>query len=157
MIKDILLAAAGNLDTPAYRYWRIRVTANQNTGTVYSGFSEIELRSVLGGADVTTTSTPVATLAAISSGAAQNLVKNDGASSGAYGNQSATPQFDVYIDLGSPQVIRQVALMGSTTVPTANGKDFTIQAANTVGNWVVIKTLVNQTSWTAGAFNLYNL
>lgn len=137
----------------AYRYWRIYITA------VWSGttciITEIELRGTVGGADITSASTP-ATASAYSSGTYTPAKALDGSTTTYWysGVAAYVPQWWA-CDLGSAQTVAQVAILPRSTA-TGNPVDFIIQGSNDGTNYADVKT-VTGVDWTVLETKTFNL
>lgn len=156
-VRDLIMAAASS--SPAYRYWRIYVIAN-NGDANYIGYDEIELRGSVGGSDLTNASTPTTASTYDPSGPypASSTVDNNTSGStqwlsdiGQNANQWAR------YDLLTPKAVLQVAILpvifGSSRAP----KNFIVQGSNDGTVFKDIKTFSGITAWTNNTFNLFNL
>lgn len=154
----------------AHRYWRIKITANDGSA-LYFGFTEVELRGSVGGADLTVPQ--IAGGAATSereinpSNAAWRAVDESltsgwlgGMPAGGIGN-TGWWQYDFgnASHTGSPTAdVKQVLIRGSYNAPTASPKDFQVQWSDNGAAWTTALTVTGQTGWTgasdARTFNL---
>ena len=157
-----LIIAAGNQSTPttAYRYWRIFIM-NNNGDLNYVTVSEIELRSIVGGADLTTPATPATSSTRYDINYdAKYTVDNILSTTPAWVTTqgSITNQWLMY-DLGVPQAIAQIAIcFNEPAAPGRSPKDIRIEGSNDGTTFTPIKEFLNNTSWTAGAvFKLFTL
>lgn len=129
-----------------YRYWGIYML---NSGAAGFALMEVELRSTVGGADVTTPSTPVS----VTSGSnPSNLVDNS--NSTWWTTNTATNQRASF-DLGASAEIRQVA-MYPYTATSWNPVNFIIQGSHNGTAWVDLRSL-SDVFWTAGVQRTFNL
>jgi hypothetical protein len=83
------------------------------------------------------------------------MVANDGATT--YSLMVGASPSTVTIDLATVKAVAQVAIMPVSSNAGNWIKDFSVQGSNDNSTWTVIKSFTNQTAWTPGAFNLYNL
>lgn len=145
----------------AHRYWRILITAT-DTSTVYAGFTEIELRGSVGGANLM--SVQSANGAALSSG---DVNGSNAAWRAADGSNTSgwlaplpmTPfpqwwryDFGHASHVGSPTAdVRQVLIRGSHNVPGASPEDFQLQWSDNNSTWTTVLTVTGQTGWTGAS------
>lgn len=135
----------------AWRYWRIWITANN--GDIYTALQEIQLRATVGGADLTTPSTPTSQSSQLDSGStAANLVDNYAApnpqdsawSTWCTPANAGFPQW-VRFDLGSPTTVVELAIWPH------NGNrgplDFLVQGSNDATTWSTEATFAGVTGW----------
>lgn len=156
-------ASGGGGGGSAHRYWRIYITANDGDSS-YIGFSEIELRATVGGADQT--------LGQAFDGAAsassqintdnhpRNAVDGSATTSGWLSSSATFPQWWKY-DCGnaghtggggsSTIAVAQITIAGSWNVPGASPKDFTLQWSDNNADWTTVLTVTGQTGWTGGS------
>ena len=133
-----LIMAAGRRSS--YRYWRFHITAN-NGDNAYGALAEVEFRQTVGGADVTTTSTPVTSSIGQYSVTYKliNLVNN---STSSFWISTVNPVFPYWVmfDLGTAKDIRQIAIYpytaGTGRAPTA----FSVQGSNDGVNFTTVKS-----------------
>ncbi len=135
-----------------WRYWRIFIQTN-NGDSQYITLSEVQLRGTLGGADLTTSSTPV--LASSASSAAANLLDGNLTNVWATSPNSVTNQW-VRFDMGTPTTLAQVAMYPQSTFLNRAPKDFIIQGSDDGTNFTDVKTFTNVTGWSA-AFSTFDL
>lgn len=145
-VRAMLMAAAGAQASAAaaYRYWRVFLQNNDGDST-YLAVSEIELRGSLGGADLTTTTTPVTALNS-SGGFAVNVVDNGTATAWISGIKTSNW---LLFDMGSAVFVAQVAMYPQAAALTRSPKDFTIQGSNDGTTFTDVKAFTNVTGWTA--------
>lgn len=141
--------------TGSYRYWRIYIT-EAIAATTYIAFAEIELRGSVGGADLTTTSTPVTESTFLGGSAGSNTVKNDGSTSSWISTTTAVPQWLRY-DLGTSNNVAQVAMLPISTVPARAPSIFILQGSNDGTSFTDVKTFTGITSWSAGVWKTFNV
>jgi len=151
---------AGN--SAAHRYWRVYITANAGDAT-YVGFTEIELRSTVGGADFTVPQTLDTDAAKASA-----QVNNSNGSRRAVDNSDTTGWLTITAGGGLPawweydcgnaghsgnptEVVRQILIKGSWNVPAASPKDFLLQWSDDNTSWTTVMTVTGQTGWTGAS------
>lgn len=140
----------------SYRYWRIYVQTNNGGGTIQ--FTEVELRATAGGADLTTTSTPV-TASSSYPGAdylPTNLVNNNTSNTSGWASNLIVTNQWVLFDMGSAVSIAQVAIHPHSSV-ILNPKDFIIQGSNDGTNFTDVKSFAGVTSWVASTWKTFDL
>lgn len=157
-VRGLLMAAAGAFTSaPAYRYWRIYITA-LNSGGAQVAIMEVELRTTAGGADQTTSATPVLESSYLvaedtSYYPAANTV--DGIVSTYWASASYTPPpHFVRYDLTTQKAIVQVAIYpfgASINCP----RDFKIQGSNDGVNFTDVKSFTAVDAWTG--WQVFNL
>lgn len=112
--------------TVAYRYWRISISANNGSAT-YTGLSEVELRTTVGGADITSPSTAVTSSTLYTSSyPSSNTVDN---STGTAWLATVGATWIMY-DLVTPTVIAEIGMYPYTSALTSAPKDFVVQGSN---------------------------
>lgn len=145
----------------AHRYWRILITATDSSA-VYAGFTEIELRGSVGGANLL--SVQAGNGAALSSrdvnGSNAAWRAADGSNtSGWLADLPMTPfpqwwryDFGHAWHVGSPTAdVRQVLIRGSHNVPGASPEDFQLQWSDDNTTWTTVMTVTGQTGWTGAS------
>lgn len=145
----------------AHRYWRILITATDSS-TVYAGFTEIELRGSVGGANLL--SVQAGNGVALSSrdvnGSNAAWRAADGSNtSGWLADLPMTPfpqwwryDFGHASHVGSPTAdVRQVLIRGSHNVPGASPEDFQLQWSDDNSTWTTVLTVTGQTGWTGAS------
>lgn len=139
-----------------YRFWRFNCTA-VNGGTRLR-LSEIELRAVAAGADVTTPTMSVTTTSQQSTPlfAAKNCFDNN--NSTIWVTVDTVTSASVTIDLGSSneQNIVQYTIRNGNTAnqsPTA----WTLEASNDLVNWTTVDTVAGETGWSTDETRTYNV
>lgn len=136
----------------SWRYWRIFIQTNDgNTGSI--GIAEIELRATVGGADLTTASTPVTASTANGSFPAINVRDND---TGTFWISTAVTDQWVRLDLATAQQVAQVAIYPRAASLNSAPKDFIIQGSNDGTNFTDVKSFTGQTGWSA-AYRTFDL
>lgn len=155
-IRDLIMAAASSA-APAYRYWRIYITAN-NGDIDYTGYEEIELRGAVGGVDLTNASTPVTESSYDPAGPYPGSKTVDNVELNPWlSNIGTPPPHWVRYDLLSTQGVAQIAIrpvpFGASRAP----KNFIVQGSNDGTVFKDIKTFSGITAWTNNTFNLFNL
>lgn len=158
LARKLIAAMAGQASgAAAYRYWRIYVQANNAPGSAIQ-FTEVELRATAGGADLTTTSTPVTASSSYPGADYQptNLVNgNTSNTSGWASNLISTNQW-VRFDLGSAASIAQVAIHPHSSF-TVNPKDFIIQGSNDGTTFTDLKSFAGVSGWAANTWKTFDL
>lgn len=139
----------------AYRYWRINATATTNGSAV--GIFEVELRTSVGGADVTTPSTPTLGGGAGTVGATAPAVDNNTTT---YWSGSFTPPSWIRFDLTTPRMIKEVAIMArdlQSTPFTGAPTSFTIEASEDGVDFAVAATFTGVTGWNNTVFKNFTV
>lgn len=156
-VRSLLMAAAGASTAPAYRYWRIYVTA-LNAGGSMVAIGEVELRTTAGGADQTTSATPVLESSYL---VAEDSSYYPGANTvdeylSSYWASSfyTSPPHSIRYDLTTQKAIVQVAIYpypASWHCP----RDFKIQGSNDGVNFMDVKSFTSVDAWTG--WQVFNL
>ena len=157
-VRSLLMAAAGaSTPAPAYRYWRIYITA-LNAGGAQVGIMEVELRTTAGGADQTTSATPVlesSYLVAEDTSYYPGVNTIDGFTSSYWASSIyAPPPHFVRYDLITQKTIVQVAIYpfgSSINCP----RDFKIQGSNDGVNFMDVKSFTSVAAWSG--WQVFNL
>lgn len=157
-VRGLLMAAAGaSASAPAYRYWRIYITA-LDAGGAQVGIMEVELRTTAGGADQTTSTTPVLESSYhISEDASYypgaNTIDGNTSTYWVSANYTSPPHFVRY-DLITQKAIVQVAIYpypANINCP----RDFKIQGSNDGVNFTDVKSFTSVATWTG--WQVFNL
>lgn len=161
MIRDlIMVAAATGAPAGSYRFWRIFML-NNNGDPYFLALNEVELRGSVGGADLTSTTTPVVA-SSFYSGTydPKYTVDNSLSTTPLWVStlQSVTNQWLRY-DLGTPTAIAQVAMcFNDPNGPGRSPKDLRIEGSNDGMTFTTVKAFPGNTSWTMGSvFKLFDL
>lgn len=140
----------------SYRYWRIRVTANQD-GSIPTRIANIEFRQNTGGADATGSGT------ASTSGNAtnpENAFDDNAATSWSTGTNfiGNLPNFVAYdFGVGQSLTIVEFTLQASDLSPATDPpKDFTIEGSNNNSSWTVVQTFTDELSWSSNETRTYS-
>jgi len=158
-VRALLMAAAGaSASAPAYRYWRIYITA-LNSGGAQVGIMEVELRTTAGGADQTTSATPVleSSYHMDEYGSYYPGVNTiDGFTNSYWASSLYTPLPPHFIryDLTTQKAIVQVAIYpypADINCP----RDFKIQGSNDGVNFTDVKSFTSVATWTG--WQVFNL
>lgn len=156
-VRGLLMAAAGaSTSAPAYRYWRIYVTALNSSGTQVA-INEVELRGTVGGADQTTSTTPVlesSYLVAEDASYYPGINTVDGNVSSSWASAYTSPPHFVRYDLTTQKAIVQVAIYpfwSSINCP----RDFKIQGSNDGVNFTDVKSFTSVAAWSG--WQVFNL
>lgn len=156
IINPYRYAAAGG---GGKRYWRIQITANN--GDSFYCIQEVEFRLSGGGADVTTTSTPVTASSTLGGYPATLMVDNNTTNDqNVWVSASAPGTVNLVFDLGSGQNIAELAIMPQNNAGVGPGrapKDFTIASSPDNSTWTTEKTVTNSTGWTAGVYRNFSI
>lgn len=161
MIRDlIMVAAATGAPAASYRYWRIFIL-NNNGDVNYISLNEIELRGSVGGADLTSTTTPVAA-STFYDGTydPRYTVDNSlGATPTWVSASFAVANQWLRYDLGTPTALAQVAMcFNEPAAPGRSPKDLRIEGSNDGTSFTTVKTFLGNTSWTnGGVFKVFDL
>ena len=150
----MLMMGASQSVSKTWRYWRIYVTAGNDA---ILSLSEIELRATIGGADLTSPSTPsVASSFYLAGSEADKAVDNNTASSWIAQINAVFPEW-IRLDLGTSQTVLQVAMRPQDGAPLRAPKDFLIQGSSDGTNFTTVRSVANSTSWTNGAYRTFDL
>lgn len=157
-VRALLMAAAGaSASAPAYRYWRIYITA-LNSGGAQAAIMEVELRTTAGGADQTTSATPVLESSYLvaedtSYYPAASTIDGNTSTYWASANYTSPPHFVRY-DLTTQKAIVQVAIypLGSSIYCP---RDFKIQGSNDGVNFTDVKSFTSVAAWSG--WQVFNL
>lgn len=145
----------------SHRYWRVVISAVDGS-TGFAGFTEIELRGSVGGANLLVVQTiggaASASRAVNSSNAAWRATDLSN-TSGWLADLPVTPfpqwwkyDFGNAAHTGSPTAnVRQILIRGSYNVPTASPKDFVLQWSDDNTSWTTVMTVTGQTGWTGAS------
>lgn len=129
----------------AYRYWAVLVL-NNNGDATYISCSEVELRAVVGGADLTSPSTPVT----VTSGTlfpASNIVDNNLGTYFLTGSGQVTNQRFAF-DLITPQKVVQMGWRKREAGSASQTpKDLMIQTSTDGATWDTVASFTNSTGW----------
>lgn len=137
-----------------WRYWRIFIQTN-NGDASFITLAEVQLRDTLGGADLTTPSTPALASTQGTSSTAANLLDGGTATIWATTSGSVANQW-VRFDMGTPTTVAQVAMYPQSAFPNRSPKDFTIQGSDDGTTFTDVKSFTNITGWTA-TFRTFDL
>lgn len=149
-----VLATIGASGATAYRYWRLNVTAPALADQTYAALDEVELRATVGGADLTTTSTPVTVSANAGSlgpsNLPTNLVSNDAT---LWFSQALTDAvlypYTLTFDLGSAQTVQQIAILSQNGAPGRAPGTFSVQGSNDNVGFTTVNTFSPGNTWTS--------
>lgn len=144
-----------------HRYWRILITATDSSA-VYAGFTEIEMRGSIGGANlltVQTTGGAASSSTNINSSNAEWRATDLSNTSGWLAANDPSPNhawwkydFGNALHIGSPTAdVRQVLIRGSHNVPGASPEDFQLQWSDDNTTWTTVMTVTGQTGWTGAS------
>jgi hypothetical protein len=138
-----------------FRYWRIRVTDQVQTAAG-AGLTEIEFRSSIGGADLTSVSTVVsASIETYPPSPASNLVDNSTSTSWDSLNQATYP-YTLTFDFGVEVVPKELAIHPIVGAYFRAPKDFSVQASSDGVTYSTVKSFAGMTSW-AASFSIFAL
>ena len=137
------------------RYWRLYITANN--GDAYTSIQEVELRAEVGGADLTSPSTPTTQSSyyvPFNNPGARTVDNNitDYAYSVWVTNTGVPLPHWVRYDLGGALAVRQVAIwpQNYSGGPARAPKDFFVQASTDDATWANIAAFSGVTGWAEG-------
>lgn len=151
---------AGETSPASTRYLRIYITATN--GDTYAALQEIEIASVTGGADITSSgmATSQSTyFAADGSTFAKAIDNNTTTATAAWVTDgTALPQWG-YVDLGTTQAVKEVRLLCQNADPGPNRapKDFKIQGSPDGTTWTDITSFTNVTGWAKGTWKAFSV
>ena len=151
---------AGALFVPTgHRYWRVNITAN-NGHASQCGFTEIELKTSLGGPDITATgaSTGAATASSqVNSSNRPPLAVDDNTGTGWLANATTgwwryDCQHADHLAIGQPfEDVVQITIRGSWNAPTASPQNFTLDWSDDNVSWTTVMTVTGETGWTGAS------
>ena len=163
MLRRTMMAGAPG--PTAHRYWRVRITANDGSAQ-YFGFTEIEMRGSIGGANLLTIlnsgtgpSGPATANSEVNASNAAWRATDASTTSGWIGNVpgGGLPGWWKY-DFGhaghsgpSTASVRQIMIRGSHNAPTGSPRDFTLQWSDDNSAWTTVLTVTGETSWTGAS------
>lgn len=156
-----MIQQGGSSSPTAHRYWRVLITANDGS-TQYFGFTEIEMRGSIGGADLLVAQTAGGAASASSEFNASNAAwraTDNSNTSGWLGNVAGGGlpgwwryDFGNAGHTGSPTAdVKQIEIRGSYNAPTASPKDFQLQWSDNNSTWNTVLTVTGQTGWTGAS------
>lgn len=134
----------------SWRYWSLFLRAAN--GAVALAISEVELRAVAGGADLTTSSTPVTATSTSGGSVAASTVDN---STSTYWIGATSTNQRLIFDMAAAVAVRQVAIYQHLAA-TYGPSSFVIQGSNDGSTWVDLLDLTGIT-WTAGSWRTFDL
>ena len=158
-VRDLIFAAnIPSVPAAVYQYWRVFIVDGNGASIV--SINEIELRSSIGGLDLTTPSVPTLESSFLDFNfRAGRTVNNILTTAEAWISSSGsnTNQYVSY-DLGSLQGVAQMALY-ITTDPTRAPKNLIVQGSNNglAGPWTDVKTFSNITGWSIDTWRTFDL
>lgn len=148
-----------------YRYWRILITAD-NGKDGYTELQEIELALTLGGADVTTPSTPADQSSYLVSAnrPAYNLVDNDFFNINRLWTSAENQPWPRWVsfDLGSELEIAELRMWSTYDIGYGDWsdrapKDFVVQGSNDNATWDSVQEFSGISDWQRGVVRSFNL
>ena len=137
LLKQQVVAQSG------YRYWRIFI--QNNNGSTYLAIDEIELRSSIGGIDLTNPATPIS--ASVNSALAHYAISNQ-LDLVWLSNQFETTNQWLRIDLNIPTSVKQIAIHPQSGDLASSPRNFIIQGSNDGTNFTDVKAFTDVTGWT---------
>lgn len=151
---------AGDLVPPGwYSYYRIYITALAGASD-YVSVGEVELRSTVGGADITTTGTPC-TASSVFGGStpASNLVNNAyGATTDCWTGANATmPAWCTVQPSADATYVRELAIWPHPTTPTRAPSAFVFQGSMDGSTWTDIKSFTGISGWAASTAKTFDM
>ena len=132
---------------------------NNNGDTYFVTLHDVELRTSIGGSDLTNASTPVVastTLLSQTGFTADKIVDGSTATNWAANQGFITDQW-VYFDLYAPTLVHEIAIYGNPDFVGRNPKDITIQGANDATSWVTVKSFPGNVDWQLGVYKYFVL
>lgn len=152
-------STSGSSPAPAaFRYWRLYLLNNNGDGN-YLCVAEVELRLTVGGADITTSSTPVTASSFLDALYPPSRIV-DGGLSLANSWFSAVGQITnqwLLLDLSTAIAVKQVRISAETTNPTRAPKDLRIEGSSDGVNFTTVGTFLGNTSWGATPNRTFDL
>ena len=139
---------------PVYRYWRITWTAAAVGNDGFLECREIELRSSIGGADLTTLSTPITNSGALweTVGSTPFRLIDDTLSPMAYSTYIANSW--TTFDLGSPQAVAEFAYNAGPT-PGRHPTGLSISGSNDGSSFTLLKAYTGITGYTDSTYKTF--
>lgn len=138
----------------AYRYWRLYVSSVNNAGApYYCIISEMELRAVSGGGDITTPSTIVTADTNYSGHAPNAVVDNNPSTYWQTSSSYVQPSHPAWLlfDFGEPVEIVEYTIRGSSNASATSPMSFDLQASSDGVTFLPYQQhLPDQTGWTNG-------
>lgn len=143
--RGVFAGAGSPPSGPAYRYWRIYITAI-NGDANYAAFAEIEIRGTVGGADLTTASTPTSQSSYYTFYQATQTRDN---STGTFWLSDTNAHINSWCryDLTTASTVAQVAIYPYVGVLTWAPKDFVIQGSDDGTTFTDVKSFTGVTDW----------
>lgn len=143
MVNKVTAAAA------SFRYWRIYVTALNSPGQL--AIYEVELRGAVGGADLTTPSTPVLASSFVDNGEdgaypGTATIDNDPTFSFWLTTLDAPPHWIRY-DMATARAVVQVAI-NATGSASQCPRDFIVQGSTNGTTFTDVKSFSGVNTWT---------
>ena len=137
-----------------YRYWRITWTAAAAGNDGFLECREIELRSSIGGADLTTLSTPITNSGAIwvALGSTPSLLIDNTLNPMAYSAYTANSW--TTFDLGSPQAVAEFAYNAGPT-PGRRPAGLSISGSNDGSSFTLLKAYTGITGYTDSTYKTF--
>jgi hypothetical protein len=134
------------------RRWRIYITAG--FATDYTTIAEIELRAVVGGADITGSGTAYAS-SFFSGQPASNAFDNSTGSSWTTAD-AVKPCWIAYdFGLGNEVEIKQFTMQALASWQGRMPKDFELQSSGEDGIWTTVAAFANEPAWSSGEIRVY--
>lgn len=153
-IQQVLFMGKPASGGAAYRYYRLNIS--QSTGGSFLIIAEVELRATVGGADLTSPSTPVTqSWQDGSDSAGRMVVDND---TNTTWNASLAGPWWIRMDLGTPQSVAQVKITRLNSTPGYNGSpfNFNVEGSNDGTSFTVLGTFPN-VDWSFLTERTFNL
>lgn len=141
-----------NVASPkAARYWRVVVLETMSTSSNTRALRKLNLRTTVGGANVATNAASF-TIDNLSSGTAANLIAGSGDVTTT--NIGSGRAWKITYDFGSPTIVREVQMQGTSGATSTAPRSFLIQWSNDNETWTTMFEQVN-ISWTASETKLF--
>lgn len=141
-----------NVASPkAARYWRVITLETTSTSSNTRALRRLNFRTTVGGANVATNAANF-TIDNLASGTAANLIA--GSADVTTANIGSAKAWKIQYDFGSPTIIREVQMQGTSGAATTAPRSFLIQWSNDNETWTTMYEAVSIT-WTASETKLF--
>lgn len=149
-IASLLLRNPSSGAAPGHRYWRINVTANAGSGASTS-FAEVEMRTSVGGADVTGSGTASGG-GGFTGSTPANAFDNNSSTLYAPSGSSGWLKYDFGVNKDIVEIaISHGGGAGITTMP----QTFTIQYSDDDSSWTTLGSTINAYGWIDNATRVF--
>ena len=160
--RTYVFADAASPGVSSWRYWRVYITANNGSPSATS-IQELELRSTVGGPDITMPWMNTAESHSYTPDGYAYYNKANGVIDNDYtdfyyhlwvnGSENGYPLPDwIYVDLGAPRNVAELAMWPQARSDLVNRapQDFLVQGSSDASNWNTVATFSEITGWSVG-------